>query len=687
MSEDVRGPWPARLTGLCSFLGAFLIFQVQPLMSGWILPWFGGGAAVWIACLLFFQAALFAGYAYAHVIDRYLPPWPRTLVHLALMIAALALLPIIPRDHWKPADPAVPIGRILLLLAAAVGAPYLLLSSTAPLVQSWYGRLYPGRSPYRLYALSNAGSLLALLSYPFLFEPFFGRRTLSVVWMSAFALFVVLFAASALLVLRVPRALPADPGEPSSVPLRSRALWIVLPAFASAMLLASTNQMCEDVIVMPFFWVLPLAAYLVSFILTFDRPTAYRPRFYALFTAVLVFGSAAFHRAGTNDSMFSLVQIASILAATFGVSMLCHGELARLKPAPRHLTSYYLSLSAGGALGGVFVNLVAPRLFASFLEWKLGIGIAYVGAWGLFLWYDRTRLRSHRAIAAVLVVMAATGLGFLVTFFTGERRPLESSRNFYGVVTIEESIWKRPNELVVANEMYNGRILHGRQYLTKEKRRKPTTYYGETSGVGRTVALFRPREDLRLGVVGLGVGTMAAYGNMPTHSVRFYEINPEAERLARKHFTFLTDGPSRVEVVPGDARLSLEREAPQGYHVLALDAFSGVTIPSHLLTVEAMEIYLRHLAADGVIAMHVSNPYLDLSPVVRGLARRFDLKLARVSHTPEDDDVLESSTWLLLTRSAPIHRALLAFAEPDPETREVLWTDDLHDLVRLLRWD
>jgi len=687
MPEDLRGPWPARLTGLCSFLGAFLIFQVQPLMSGWILPWFGGGAAVWIACLLFFQAALFAGYAYAHVIDRYLPPWPRTLVHLALMIAALALLPIVPRDHWKPADPAVPIGRILLLLAASIGAPYLLLSSTAPLVQSWYGRLYPGRSPYRLYALSNAGSLLALLSYPFLFEPFFGRRTLSVVWMSAFALFVVLFATSALLVLRVPRALPSDPGEPSSVPLRFRALWILLPAFASAMLLASTNQMCEDVIVMPFFWVLPLAAYLVSFILTFDRPTAYRPRFYALFTAVLVFGAAAFHRAGTNDSMFSLIQIASILAATFGLSMLCHGELARLKPAPRHLTSYYLSLSAGGALGGAFVNLVAPRLFASFLEWKLGTGIAYAAAWALFLWHDRQRLKSHRAIAVVLVVVAATGLGFLVSFFTGERRPLESSRNFYGVVTIEESIWKRPNELVVANEMYNGRILHGRQYLTKEKRRKPTTYYGETSGVGRTVALFRTREDLRLGVVGLGVGTMAAYGTTPSQTVRFYEINPEAERLARKHFTFLTDGAARVEVVPGDARLSLEREAPQGYHVLALDAFSGVTIPSHLLTVEAMEIYLRHLAADGVIAMHVSNPYLDLSPVVRGLARRFDLKLARVSHTPEDDDVLESSTWLLLTRDAPIHRALLAFAEPDPEMREVLWTDDLHDLVRLLRWD
>lgn len=687
MPEDLRGPWPARLAGLCSFLGAFLLFQVQPLLSGWILPWFGGGASVWIACLLFFQTALFAGYAYAHVVDRYLPPVPRTIVHVALMIAALSLLPIIPRDHWKPVDPALPVGRILLLLAASVGAPYLLLSSTAPLVQSWYGRLHPGRSPYRLYALSNAGSLLALLTYPFLFEPFLGRRTLSLVWMSAFALFVVLFAAIALRGVRIPRVLPTDADEPASVPIRVRALWIALPAFASAMLLASTNQMCEDVIVMPFFWVLPLAAYLGSFILTFDRPTAYHPRFYALCTALLVFASAAFHRAGTNDSMYSLVQIASILAATFGLSMVCHGEVARLKPAPRHLTSYYLSLSAGGALGGVFVNLVAPRLFASFLEWKLGIGIAYAAGWALFLWHDRRRLASHRAIASVLMILALTGLGFLVMFFTGDRRPLERARNFYGVVTIEESVRERPHEIVAANEMYNGRILHGRQYLTKEKRRKPTTYYGETSGVGRTVKLFQSRDDLRIGVVGLGVGTMAAYGKTPSQSVRFYEINPEAERLARKHFSYLSDSPSRVEVIPGDARLSLEREVPRGYHVLALDAFSGVTIPSHLLTVEAMEIYLRHLDAEGVLAMHVSNPYLDLSPVVRGLARRFDLKLARMFHSPEDDDVPESSTWLLLSRSAPTHRALLAFAEPDPETSEVLWTDDLHDLVRLLRWD
>jgi spermidine synthase len=235
--------------------------------------------------------------------------------------------------------------------------------------------------------------------------------------------------------------------------------------------------------------------------------------------------------------------------------------------------------------------------------------------------------------------------------------------------------------------MYNGRILHGRQYLAKDKRRKPTTYYGETSGVGRAVRLFESREDLRIGVVGLGVGTMAVYGKAPSQSVRFYEINPEAERLARKYFSFLADSPSRIEVVPGDARLSLEREAAQGYHVLALDAFSGVTIPSHLLTVEAMEIYLRHLAEDGVLAMHVSNPYLDLAPVVRGLARRFSLKIVQLSYRPQDDDILASSTWLLLTRSAPVHEALRMFAEAETEAREVVWTDDLHDLVRLLRWD
>jgi MFS family permease len=690
MTDSARGPWPARLFGLCSFLGAFLIFQVQPLMSAWILPWFGGGAAVWTACLLFFQAALFAGYAYAHVSDRYLRPWPSFLVHLGLMIAALALLPIIPRDHWKPNDPGVPIGRILLLLGASIGAPYLLLSSTAPLVQSWYGRLYPDRSPYRLYALSNAGSLLALLSYPFLFEPFFGRRVLSFLWMSAFAVFVALFAAGARLALRTPSAPEASPAcpEPAAVSLRTRALWILLPAFASAMLLTSTNQMCEDVIVMPFFWVMPLAVYLLSFILTFDRPGRYRPRLVSLSTAVLIFGAAAFHRVGTNDSTFSLLQILSLLAATFGLSMLCHGEVARLKPASRHLTSYYLSLAAGGALGGAFVNLAAPRLFSSFLEWKVGIGTAYATAWCLFAWHDRQGLRAQRLLAGVLLVLMAAGLGFIITFFTGGRRPLERSRNFYGVITIEESIWKRPSELVVANEMYNGRILHGRQYLVPEKRRKPTTYYGETSGVGRAVGLFQSRDDLRIGVVGLGVGTMAAYGRMPSQTVRFYEINPEAERLARKHFSFLKDSPSRVEVVPGDARLSLEREAPRGYHVLVLDAFSGVTIPSHLLTVEAMEIYLRHLARDGVIAMHVSNPYLDLAPVVRGLGRRFGLKVVRLPWRPTDDeDVLESSTWYLLTDSGRRHEDLQPFAEPETETRALLWTDDRHTLASLLKWE
>ena len=655
-------------------------------MSGWILPWFGGGAAVWAACLLFFQAALFAGYAYAHVLDRYLPRWPRFVVHVGLMIAALSLLPIIPRDRWKPDDPSDPVGRIFLLLAATIGAPYLLLSSTAPLVQSWYGRLYPGKSPYRLYALSNAGSLLALISYPFLFEPFFGRRTLSIFWMSAFAVFVAFFAVSARWVVGAPSSTEV-PSESSRVPLWTRVLWIVLPAFASAMLIASTNQMCEDVIVMPFFWVMPLAAYLLSFILAFDRPGAYHPRFYSILTAMLLFGAAALHRVGTNDSTFSLLQILSLLAATFGLSMVCHGELARLKPGAAHLTSYYLSLAAGGALGGVFVNLIAPRLFASFLEWKLGLGIAYVMAWGVFFWHDRRLLRDHLAAAVVLLLIAAAGSPAILWFFSGERRPIETSRNFYGVITIEESIWKRSGELVVANEMYNGRILHGRQYLTKEKRRKPTTYYGETSGVGRAVALFDSREDLRIGVVGLGVGTMAAYGKSPGQTVRFYEINPEAERLARKHFSYLSDCPARVEVVRGDARLSLEREAAQKYHVLALDAFSGVTIPSHLLTVEAMEIYLRHLAEDGVLAMHVSNPYLDLAPVVRGLARRFGLKLTRLSHSPEDDDVLESSTWLILTLSDRRHEELKSFAEPDTGRREVLWTDALHDLVSLITWD
>lgn len=663
----------ARLCAVTVLLGAFLLFQVQPLLSKWILPWFGGGAAVWTACMLFFQSVLFAGYAFAHFVERRAPRPAALALQLGLVAVAAFSLPIGPGEAWRQASFGDPTWGILLVLLAHAGVPCLALSSTGPLAQSWYARACPGRSPYRLYALSNAGSLAALLTYPVLFEPLFGLKRQSALWTGAFAVFLALYAAGAVSASRLPPARALD-GEDGAGPSAGRvALWIALPAFASWMLLASTNQICQDLAVIPFLWVLPLAAYLVSFIAAFDHPRWYRPAPVAALTMVLVLATALLVQA--NYTMRLVPGLAAALATLFFLCLFCHGELARLKPAPRRLTGYYLAVSGGGALGGIFVSLAAPRIFSSFWEWNLGMAIAYAAAGGRLLWMFRDAVREHKYVSTVFVSMAAAGLVVIGYCSEAWRVPLERSRTYYGVVTIREYPGKPPHQRP-CRDMVNGFILHGRQFLNEEDRLKPTTYYVEESGIGAALGFFRDREDLRVGVVGLGVGTIAAYARHSGQLFRFYEINPEVIRLSRKHFTYLADCRGRVEVVPGDARLSLEREPPRRFHVLALDAFSGDTIPTHLLTAEAMGIYLRHLEPEGVLAFHVSNRSLDLPPVVRGLARRHGLKAAVLEHTAGEGDIGESCTWVLCSREG----------EGAGGGREVLWTDDRTDLLSVLKW-
>jgi hypothetical protein len=663
----------ARLFSLTVLLGAFLLFQVQPLLSKWILPWFGGGAAVWTTCMVFFQSILFAGYAFAHFSERHAPRPLALVLQLGLVAAAALSLPVGPGEAWRRSDPGNPALSILILLAVHAGLPCFVLSSTGPLVQSWFARACPGRSPYRLYALSNAGSLAALLTYPVLFEPFFGLKRQSALWTGAFAVFLALYAAGAVSARRLAPVRAADAsGDPG--PSAGRvALWIALPAFASWMLLASTNQLCQDLAVIPFLWVLPLAAYLMSFIAAFDHPRWYRPAIVATLTMILVLATVTLVKASATMSLFC--GLAAGLGSLFVICLFCHGELARLKPSPRHLTGYYLALSGGGALGGIFVSLAAPKLFSFFWEWNLGMAIAYAAAGGKLLWIFREAIRAHKYTATLFISPAAAGLIIVGLCSEAWRVPVERARTYYGVVTIREYPGQPPS-VRPCRDMVNGFILHGRQFLNEEDRAKPTTYYVEESGIGTALGFFREREDLRVGVVGLGVGTIAAYGRLPTQSFRFYEINPEVIRLSRKHFTFLGDCRGRVEVVPGDARLSLEREPPQRFHVLALDAFSGDTIPTHLLTAEAMSIYLRHLEPEGVLAFHVSNRCLDLPPVVRGLARRHGLKAVVLEYTAGDEDIGESCTWVLCSREGA----------GEGGGREVLWTDDRTDLLSVLKW-
>jgi hypothetical protein len=694
---------PRRILGVCYawtiLLSAVLLFQVQPIISKAILPWFGGGPAVWTTCMVFFQVLLFAGYAYAHMSTSRLRPALQGLLHLVLLAAALAVLPILPSAGWKPADAQFPAPRILMLLCACVGLPYFVLSSTGPLLQAWFCRLpslAEGRSPYRLYALSNAGSLLGLIGYPFLVEPLLTTSAQAACWSAGFALFGLCCGCVALRIWKpvsqgdatcdVPASGP-EPADRAERPrIRQSLVWLALAGAASAMLLAVTDHVCQDVAVIPFLWVAPLSLYLLTLIICFERDGWYTPRWFGLAAAAALAGVGATRLAARPVHL--LLEVAVNFAALFLLAMVCHGELARRKPAPRWLTQFYLMLAAGGALGGLLVGMVAPLLFSTHVEFKLGLIGGYVLAVAVVLGDEHCRwFRGHprRGVVAGLALF----VGLLVILRSQDSialGPIRSvTRNFYGVLYVDEVLAEDPRRHAFA--LRHGRILHGLQ-LTAD-RRWPTTYYGRTSGIGLLLEDLRPRGTLRVGAVGLGVGTLAAYARQGD-CLRFYEINPAVERLARQHFTYLADCPVQVAVVLGDARLSLERESPQRFDVLVLDAFSGDAIPLHLLTREAFEIYLRHLAPDGVLALHITNRHVDLNPVVAAQASAADCHQIRIRSSADNARGITASVWLLLSRdpeALATPRLKLAADPPVASPFSVPpWHDDSTNLLEVLRF-
>ena len=699
---------------LTIFIGAFLLFQVQPLLGKYILPWFGGGPGVWTTCLLFFQSVLLAGYAYAHGLTHWLRPKSQALIHLALLGTALALLPITPSESWKPQGDNNPILRILCLLIATVGLPYFMLSSTGPLMQQWFSRMHPGVSPYRLYALSNTGSLLALVSYPFWFETHLARRSQVLAWGWGLVAYVLSCGGCAWKLWKAGAKGEANVNAEGAAPRLTQSLqtskhpasdaslsealnsqpstlniwiWRLWPACASVLLLATTNKICQDVAAVPFLWVLPLGLYLLSFIICFDNPRWYKPLPFGL-ALVASFGGVcwALFR-GTHLSL--RIQLAIYLGCLFICSMVCHGEVYRLRPHPRHLTRFYLLIAAGGAVGGMFVALAAPMLFTSYSELHYGLFLC-----GLLFAFARTREQSLLNLNHwKLLARAGLWLGVIalagILWVLGRKSDPDiayASRNFYGALTIYEHHKDKPRDHHFL--LQHGAITHGLQFAEREQATWPTTYYGEQSGLGLAVSALAPGPR-RIGVVGLGAGTSAAYGRAGD-SLRIYEINPEVSRLATSWFKYLSNCQGRVEVVLGDARLSLEREPPQGFDLLTLDAFSSDSIPVHLLTREAFALYGRHLKTNGIIAVHISNHYLDLEPVVTSLARQFNYKLAIIDYDElEDDWWLYSCTWILLTHDERILNApAIRWATTPPSTNAIsppLWTDDFVSLFPVLK--
>lgn len=678
------------LFALTIFAGAFLLFQVQPLIAKYILPWFGGGPSVWTTCMLFFQTFLLAGYAYAHAITRYVSQKRQPIVHFVLLAVALFFLPIIPSARWRPESFDNPTWRILLLLTVSLSVPYMTLAATGPLLQAWFSKLYPGKSPYRLYALSNVGSLLALISYPILIEPLVTRHNQSKVWSWSFAVFALLCAACAWRVLkRPPRQQQSTPETSSAMaPVGTvKLLWFLLPACGSVLLLATTNKLCQDVASIPFLWVLPLGLYLLTFIICFDRPQWYL-RKAALLALVPVL--TAFCYTLYRGNLLSLwLQMIVFGGTLFVCCMICHGEVYRLRPPPAYLTGFYLMIAAGGAAGGVFVAVIAPLIFRSYAELNWGIWILCAIVL-LMLLRDKKNGSALPWANPLVPVLSATliltGGVFLRLSWKDTEEVVQTSRNFYGVLRVREIFAGGP---LHAFKLMNGNINHGVQLVAPVMKDLPVSYYGEDSGVGVVMQNFPRKQNRRIGVVGLGIGTLAAYAKAGD-TITFYEINPQVEKLAQTQFTYLKDCAGKVDIVMGDARLSLERQVSQQFDILVLDAFSSDAIPTHLLTTEAFEIYFRHLKPDGVIVLHVSNQHLNLFTVVTALAKEFRTMMMYILWQPPSmRSVYADSNWILISRNEPFmtSRAVLQHATIMPEqasAKTLLWSDDYVSLAPIL---
>ena len=660
-------------------------------MGRLILPWFGGSAAVWMVTVLFFQVLLVLGYLYAHLLVSHVPARRQMLVHVPILLATVLVLPILPNPVWKPVGGQDPTLRILGLLAVTVGLPFFALSATGPLLQAWYAR-GAGR-PYRFYALSNAASMLGLLSYPVLVEPHLRTHVQADAWSAAYALFVALAIGIA---VHAGRSAPegtapvkASTAATQRPGVRAHLLWLALAAVPSLMFLAVTNQMTQNIAPIPLLWVLPLGIYLLSLIICFEGGGYRRKLFLPLLPLTL--GLMAYNLFPQELDVGITGQIAFLCAVLLVCCIVCHGELARLKPPPIHLTSFYLMVAVGGAVGGLFVAVAAPQLFPGYFELALGIVLCAVVLLAVLApgWLKRSRGRVWPGRAAAAVATALTIL--LSVYVYGKVRDHDSGdrvavRNFYGALTVRDSAVAGPFAM---RELYSGTIVHGEQFLAAARARQPTTYYGPASGVGVALRVEgHANKRLRVGVIGLGAGTIATYGR-PGDWYQFYEINPLVTHIAKTQFSYLRESPAHVDVKGGDARLSLEREPDQLFNVLAVDAFTGDSVPIQLLTLQAFQLFFGHLAPNGVVAVHVSNRNLNLAPVVARAAGALGKTAVLIeSDRNETGGPIKTAQWVLVTGDRTLAARLAqtgrgSFLDGHNATR--LWTDDYSDVIGALK--
>jgi hypothetical protein len=663
------------LYGLTIFLSAFLLFVVEPMAAKQLLPTLGGSSAVWTTCLVFFSVMLLLGYLYAHWISTNFKPIRQAIIHIALLTAALLTLGV----HVRPGPSAVsyhPAVTVFRVLATVIGLPYLALSATTPLLTAWYAGSFGSDSPYRLFALSNLASLLALASYPLLIEPGLTMRQQTGLWSGAFLLFAVLCGAIA---WQGRRRVASPMPEQAALSGHPEPFWFLLALGGGMMLTAVTSHMSANIAAIPLLWLPPLALYLLTFILAFQG--AWLPVRQSMLRFVLVaVASMAYMLRDIRAQLPIAVSVPLFLIALFIVCFFLHGELYARRPVTAGMTRFYLVAAAGGAAGTLLVGVIAPLVFRA--NYDLACTLVVVALIALAAtWQDGWGLRMLWMVGTTAAIVV---LSTQVRQYDDDAVAL--MRNFYGTLRVRET--HLPPQSDTDRQLLNGTIEHGAEWFAPQFLGQPLTYYATNSGLGLAMRLCCGAGPKRVGVIGLGTGTVAAYGNAGD-VIRFYEINPPVERLARHWFTFLHDSGAKTDVVLGDARLSLASEAPQNFNVIVVDAFSGDAIPVHLLTREALALYRRHLRPDGIIAFHVSNQYIDLEPVVAGIAGNAGLRAVSVHSHGEEQTGLYYADWILVTANQAFldQPEIVNNGFPTPlKAAARLWTDNYSSVFPLLKW-
>jgi spermidine synthase len=667
------------------FVSAFLLFQVQPMIAKMILPWFGGAASVWITCMLFFQLALLAGYIYAHLLINHLKPVGQRLIHVVFICASLLLLPVTPDRDLRIMENVDPVLHLLILLITSVGLPYFLLSTTSPLLQSWYAGQFRKAIPYRLFALSNFSSLLGLMAYPIIVEPYLTLSGQSTIWSWSYALFALTCIIAALMGMKHRHV-----GKPNAESMISESaleatppgagenlMWFLLSTCSSVMLLSTTNYITQNVASIPFLWILPLALYLLSFTLCFDRSGWYSRRWY-VWIITLAVGLMTIVIAKFEHNFDMTLSILLFCSGLFLCCMFCHGELAARKPAPGFLTGFYLMIAVGGAAGGALVGIVVPMVLSGPFELSMALN-----ACALLLLAVHFRKRPLTDIVCSALVIGTLGCTvYFIHSFTTRAHLL--ARDFYGAMKVDIVNEGKEKEYRL---LIHGTVAHGIQFTDPELRNGHFSYYSESSGIGLAMNNLRPGPR-HIGIIGLGAGAISSYAR-EGDIFRFYEIDPLVEKVARQEFTYLSDCRGKVDIVIGDGRLSLEKEDGGKFDLLVVDAFSSDAIPVHLLTIEAMKLYFSRLKPDGILAVHISNRHLNLALVMERASSELNVQSVFIRAPGNSEKMIYTSDWVLMAAGNKLYD-IFNFKKVAPDhkaqARIGLWTDDYSNLVRILRW-